>query len=216
MAQPKPNQAKPKKKRRSRSDPARREAAVRREEARRRAAEERRQEQQAQERRQKLKKTARRLALPTVVGIGVVLAAIFLFTPRKELAGVEKVATTSLAAALGYSLPAEIDEESLPAPVCGTLEELSAEQFYSDLRNGVVVLFHLPGEEAAAALEAVAAGHESHVVVTTNGRLTRPVLAVAWDRRAGFAAATDAGIAAFVDTYRLRGPADADCPLPAD
>jgi hypothetical protein len=208
--------AKPKKKRRPRSDPARRQAAQRRDEARRRAAEERRQEQQAQERRRKLKKTARRLALPAAIGIGVVLAAVFLFTPQKELAGVEKMATTSLAAALGYSLPAEIDVESLPAPACGTVEELSAEQFYSDLRHGVVVLFHLPGEETAAALEALAGGYDSHVVVTTNGRLTQPVLAVAWERRAGFAAATDEGVAAFVDTYRLRGPADADCPLPAD
>jgi hypothetical protein len=214
MAQPKP-----KKKTRSRSDPARREAAARRDEARRQAAEERRREQEAAERRQKIVKTARRLAIPVLVGLGVVVAAIFLFRPEKEIAGVEKVDTAAIMAGLGYVLPGNIDEnlDSLPPPACGVVPELTAEQLYSDLRNGAVVLLHQPDDTAAAAaLQALASGYESHVVVAPNDRLTQPVLAISWGHRQGYDSADDSKLAEFADVYRQRGRATGDCPLPAD
>jgi hypothetical protein len=214
MAQPKP-----KKKPRSRSDPVRREAAARRDEARRQAAEERRLAQEAAERRQKTIKTVRRLAIPVLVGLGVVVAAIVLFRPEKQIAGVEKVDTKAIMAGLGYALPADIDEHlaSLPAPACGVVQELTAEQLYSDLRNGAVVLFHQPDDTAAAAaLETLASGYDSHVVVAPNDRLTQPVLAVSWEHRKAYDSGTDPELAEFADVYRLRGRADGDCPLPAD
>jgi hypothetical protein len=214
MAQPKP-----KKKTRSRSDPARREAAARRDEARRQAAEERRREQEAVERRQKIVKKARRLAIPVLVGLGVVVAAVVLFHPGREIAGVEKVDTAAIMAGLGYVLPADINErlDSLPTPACGTVGELTAEQLYSDLRSGVVVLFYQPEDTAtAAALEALASGYESHVLVAPNDRLTQPVLAISWGHRRGYDSAADPGVAEFTGVYRQRGRAGGDCPLPAD
>jgi hypothetical protein len=214
MAQPKP-----KKKSRSRSDPARREAAARRDEARRQAAEERRREQEAAERRTKLKKTARRLAVPVLAGLGVVVAAIFLFRPEKELAGVDKIETTDIMAGLGYVLPGDIDDnlDDLPLPECGVVTELTAEQLYSDLRNGAVVLFHRPDDTATtAALETLAAGFESHVAVTSSDRLTQAVLAISWGHRKAYDTADDPGLAEFADVYRRRGRAGGDCPLPSD
>jgi hypothetical protein len=214
MAQPKQT-----KKPRSRSDPARREAAARRDEARRLAAEERRREQEAAERRQKLKKTARRMAVPALAGLGVVIVAVFLFGPEKELAGVEKVDTTAIMAGLGYVLPGDIDTrerlEALPVPVCGVVEDLTAEQLYSDLRNGAVVLFHRPDDTATAgALAALAADFESHIVVASSDRLTQAVLAVSWGHREAYDAAADPGLAEFADVYRQRGKDGKDCPLP--
>lgn len=212
MAQPKP-----KKKRRSRSDPARREAAERREAARRAAAEERRREHEAAERRKKLRKTARRLAMPVLVGLGVVVAAVFLFRPQRELPEVDRIDTTAIVTGLGYLLPTDVDQnlDLLPDPACGTAEGLSAEQFYADLYHGVVVLFHQPTDTAtAAALASLAADYDSHVVVAPNDRISQSVLAVSWDRRKGYGSAADAR--EFADTYRKRGPAEADCPLPGD
>lgn len=214
MAQPKP-----KKRTRSRSDPARREAAARRDEARRLAAEERRREHEAAERRAKTRKTARRLAMPVVVGLGVVVAAIFLFRPQPELAGVEKVSTDAIMAGLGYVLPADINQrlDSLPAPACGVASDLTAEQLYSDLWNGAVVLFHQPDDVATAtALESLLEGFETHVVVAPNDRITQAVLAVAWERRLGYASADDPGPAEFTDIYRQSGKASADCPIAGD
>ncbi|MBM3694841.1 MAG: DUF3105 domain-containing protein [Actinobacteria bacterium] len=205
---------KPKKKRRSRSDPARREAAARRDEARRRAAEERRRQQEAAERRRRLKKRARRLALPVLVGLGVVVAAVFLFRPDKEVTGVERLGTADIMAALGYPDVA-VPVDSLPGPVCGVAEVLTAEQLLADLRAGAVVLFHRPDDAATlAALEALANAYESHLVIAPSDRLNRPVLGVSWGRRLAFDSADDPAVAEFATTYRLRGPATADCPLP--
>jgi hypothetical protein len=214
MAQPKP-----KKKTRSRSDPVRREAAARRDEARRQAAEERRREQEAAERRQKRIKTARRLALPVLAGLGVVVAAIFLLRPEKEIAGVEKVDTGTIMAGLGYVLPADIDSNlgSLPAPACGVVADLTPEQLYSDLRNGAVVLFHQPDDAATAtALAAVAATFESHVVVASSDRLSQPVLAISWGHRRAYDSASNPEVALFAEVYRHRGLANGVCPPAAD
>ncbi len=214
MAQPKP-----KKKSRSRSDPARREAAARRDEARRQAAEERRREQEAAERRQKITKRARRLVLPVLAGLGVVAVAVFLFRPEKEIAGVEKVDTTAIMSRLGYVLPADIDAhlDTLPPPACGAVEDLTAEQLYSDLHNGAVVLFYQPDDAGtAAALKTLASSFESHVVVAPNDREGPPVLAVSWGHSKDYQAATDPEVADFADIYRRRGRAGGDCPIPAD
>ena len=209
MAQPKP-----KKKPRRRSDPVRREAAARRDEARRLAAEERRREQEAAERREKLKKTARRLVIPVLAGLGVVVAAIFLFRPEKEIAVVEKVDTDAIMAGLGYVLPGDIRDrvDSLPDPVCGVVTDLSTEQLYSDLYRGAVVLFHRPDDAAtAAALATLASGYESHVVVAPNAQLNATVLAISWERRQTYDAAADA--AEFAEVYRQRGRAGGECPI---
>ena len=65
------------------------------------------------------------------------------------------------------------DLDALPAPACGVVDDLTAEQLLRDLRNGAVVLFHQPDDaETAAALAAVASDFESHVVVAPNDRLS--------------------------------------------
>jgi len=213
MAQPKPA----KKKRRPRSDPARREAAARRDEARRQAAEERRRAEEAAERRRKVRKAVRRAIVPTVLGVGVIVAAIFLFRPQREVPGAETVDARTIVTELGYELPAEIDTDALPAPVCGVLDQpvSSAELLFSDLYNGAVVLWHATGDEATAdALAELAAGFPSHVVVSPGPGEIDGVLATAWDRRKEYPQVDDA-LAEFVEAYRLnRAPKDAACDLP--
>jgi Protein of unknown function (DUF3105) len=213
MAQPK----QPKKKRRPRSDPARQAAAARREEARRQAAEERRRAEEAAERHRKIVKTARRVAVPTVIGIGVMVAAIFLFRPVREIPGAEEVDARTIVTALAYELPAEIDPAALPAPVCGILDQpiSSGELLYSDLYNGAVVLWHGLGDQAAAAaLGELASGFPSHVVVSPSSQVTEGVLATAWDRRKAYEVGDDE-LKDFVEAYRLRrAPKSADCAPP--
>ena len=210
-------QAKPaKKKHRSRSDPARREAAARREETRRRAAEERRRAEEAIERRTKIRKAVRRAIVPTVIGIGVVVAAIFLFRPQREIPGAEVVDARTIVTEMGYELPEEIDTDGLPAPACGVLDQpiSTAALAYSDLYNGAVVLWHATGDEATAdALAALAADFPSHVVVSPSSAVTDGVLATAWDRRKAYEEVGDE-LTEFVEAYRLsRAPKSADCDL---
>jgi hypothetical protein len=212
MAQPR----QPKKRRRSRSDPARRAAAARREEARRQAADERRRAEEAAARRARLIKTARRMVVPTLAGVGVIVAAIFLFRPQQEIAGAERLDVSVIAADLGYALPAEIDTDSLPDPACGVLDQpiSSPELLYSDLYNGVVVLWHATGDEATAtALAELAGNFESHVVVSPSPEVDEGVLATSWQRRKAYDSVDDE-LAAFVKAYRLRAPKHAGCDLP--
>ncbi len=214
MAQPK----QPKKKRRARSDPAHREAAARREEARRQAAEERRRVEEAAERRSKILKTARRVAVPTMMGIGVMVAAIFLFRPQREIPGAEMITASAIIADLGYELPEEIDADSLPTPACGVLDQpvSSGELLYSDLYNGAVVLWHGIGDEATAAALAElveTAGFDSHIVVSPNPEVTEGVLATAWERRKAYEAVGDE-LGEFIEAYRLQAPKHAGCDLP--
>jgi hypothetical protein len=212
MAQPR----QPKKRRRSRSDPARREAAARREEARRQAAEERRRVEASAQRRSKILKTARRVAVPSLVGIGVVVAALFLFRPLREVAGTERLGVDTIAADLGYQLPDEIDTGSLPTPACGVLDQpiSTPELLYSDLYNGVVILWHAAGDEAtAAALTELAADFDSHVVVSPAPGDIEGVVATSWQRRKSYDAEDDE-LRDFVEAYRLRAPKHADCDLP--
>lgn len=212
MAQGKPA----KKKRRSRSDPVRREAAARREEARRLAAEERRRAEEAMERRSKIRKALRRAILPTIIGIGVIVAAIFLFRPQREIPGAELVDVRTIVTELGYALPEQVEAEVLPAPACGVLDQpvSTAELAYSDLYNGAVVLWHAVGDEATAgALAELAAGFPSHVVVSPSPAVSEGVLATAWDRRKAYEEYNDE-LTEFVEAYRLsRAPEGADCDL---
>ncbi|HSQ36954.1 MAG TPA: DUF3105 domain-containing protein [Acidimicrobiia bacterium] len=213
MAQPKPA----KKKRRPRSDPVRREAAARREEARRQAAEERRRAEEAAERRQKIRKTVRRAIVPTVLGVGVIVAAIFLFRPQREIPGAETIDARTIVTELGYELPEEIDTNTLPDPACGVLDQpvSSAELLFSDLYNGAVVLWHATGDEATAdALAELAADFPSHIVVSPSPEVDDGILATAWDRRKEYQEVDDE-LTEFVEAYRLnRAPKDAGCDLP--
>lgn len=211
-------QTKPKKKQRSRSDPARREAAARREEARRQAAEERRRAELAAARRKKALKTARRVGVPVVVGVGVVAAALFLFRPQREVPGAEIVPTETIVADLGYELPEEIDADTLPDPVCGVLTQpvSTGALVYSDLLNGAVILWHATGDEAAAeALAALAADYESHVVVSPylDPEVTEGVQANAWGRRKSYEAAGE-DLRDFIEAYRSQAPRSGACDLP--
>jgi hypothetical protein len=213
MARPKHT----KKKRRPRSDPARREAGARREEARRQAAEERRRAEETAERRQKIRKAVRRAIVPTVLGVGVIVAAIFLFRPQHEIPGAETIDARTIVTELGYELPEEIDTNTLPAPACGVLDQpvSSAELLFSDLYNGAVVLWHATGDEAtAAALAELAAGFPSHIVVSPTPGVVDGVLATAWDRRKAYGGVDDE-LGEFIEAYRLnRAPKHAGCDPP--
>jgi hypothetical protein len=208
--------AKPKKKRRPRADPARREAAARREEARRQAAEERRRAEQTVARRKKALKTARRVGVPVLVGVGVVAAALFLFRPQREIPGAEMKPTATIVTELGYELPEEIDTDALPAPVCGALGQpvSSGLLAYSDLYNGAVILWHSVGDTATAdALAGLAGEYASHVVVSPNQEVDAGVRATAWERRKDYEAVDD-GLREFIEAYRRQAPRDAACDLP--
>jgi hypothetical protein len=212
MAQQKPKR----RKQRNRPDPARRQVTARRDEARRLAAEERRRTQEAAQKRTVLRKRVRRLAIPVVIGVAVFVIAVLVFKPQREIKGVEKIEIAALFERLGYQIPAQTDQASLPDPVCGALTEpiSSAAQLYSDLDNGAVVLWHKAGDSAtAAALAEVAKAYPSHVVVSPSPTLADPVVATAWRRWMPFDT-VDETLGTFVDMYRNRAPGRAACPMP--
>lgn len=211
MAQPKP-----KKKPRPRADPVRREAAARREEARRQAAEERRRAEQAVARRKQVLKTARRVGVPVLVGVGVVAAALFLFRPQREIPGAEMKPTATIVTELGYELPEEIEADALPAPVCGVLGQpiSSGLLAYSDLYNGAVILWHAVGDAATAdALAGLAGEYASHVVVSPSEGVSAGVRATAWERRKAYES-VDGGLREFIEAYRRQAPGKGACDLP--
>jgi hypothetical protein len=148
MAQQKSKKHKP----RNRTDPARREIAAQRDEARRLAADERRQAQKAAERRTALRKRIRKLVIPALIGIAVFVCAVLFFKPQREIKGVEKIEMAALFERLGYQIPGQTDQASLPNPECGALAEpiATSAQLYSDLDNGVVVLWYKAGDTATA------------------------------------------------------------------
>ena len=214
MAQQKPKKHKP----RNRPDPARRAIGAQRDEARRLAAGERRKTQEAAERRTVLRKRIRRLVVPTLVGIAVFVVAIVVFKPQREIKGVEKIEMALLFERLGYQLPGQTDQASLPNPACGALTEpiTTAEQLYSDLDNGAVVLWYKAAGDPAIkdALAALANAYPSHVVVSPSASLANPVAATAWRRWMPFETADDTLLRSFVDMYRNRAPGRAPCPMP--
>jgi hypothetical protein len=213
MAQQRPKKHKP----RNRPDPARRAISAQRDQARRLAAGERRKTQEAAERRTALRKRIRRLVIPALVGIAVFVVAIVVFKPQREIKGVEKTEMSLLFDRLGYQLPGQTDSASLPSPVCGALAEpiASAEQLYSDLDNGAVVLWYQTAGDPAIkdALAVLANAYPSHVVVSPSASLTDPVVATAWRRWMPFETSDDT-LRSFVDMYRNRAPGRAPCPMP--
>jgi hypothetical protein len=213
MAQQKSKKHKP----RNRTDPARREIAAQRDEARRLAADERRQAQKAAERRTALRKRIRKLVIPALIGIAVFVCAVLFFKPQREIKGVEKIEMAALFERLGYQIPGQTDQASLPNPECGALAEpiATSAQLYSDLDNGVVVLWYKAGDTATAtALAEVAGAYPSHVVVSSSASLTDPVVATAWRKWMPFET-VDETLRSFVDMYRNRAPGRAPCPMPA-
>jgi hypothetical protein len=213
MAQQKSKKHKP----RNRTDPARREIAAQRDEARRLAADERRQAQKAAERRTALRKRIRKLVIPALIGIAVFVCAVLFFKPQREIKGVEKIEMAALFERLGYQIPGQTDQASLPNPECGALAEpiATSAQLYSDLDNGVVVLWYKAGDTATAtALAEVAGAYPSHVVVSPSASLTDPVVATAWRKWMPFET-VDETLRSFVDMYRNRAPGRAPCPMPA-
>jgi hypothetical protein len=212
MARPKP-----KKKRRSRSDPARKEAAARRDEARRRAVEERRRAAEAAERRGRLLRLARRGAIALLIGGAVVLVALFIFR-AKEVHGAEKVDASQILTDLGYTLPDPIDVAALPAPACGLLTEApSADQAYSDLRNGAVMLWYPAGDDATASdLAASIESNNAYVVIAPSGAVTDAIVATSWQRRLTVHSTSGddlTNLTNFIDYYRGDGEAHLDCPI---
>jgi hypothetical protein len=214
-----PKNRKKKRSRRRANDPQRARAAEQREEARRREQEKRRLEQEAAERKQRIRKRIRSAVGPTLAVVAVFALALFLFRPDPEVADVEKLDEVE-AVALS---PGETHDygTATPAggpyapedPACGIFAEpVGLEDAVAAMRVGAVVLWHRPGDTVTAGeLAEVAAGYESHVIVSPNDGITDSIVATAWTRRAAYEAAADT--AAFIDTYRMKkGPEDGDCP----
>lgn len=216
MAHPKHRK---KRQRRTRRDPERAKIQAQREEAKQREREERRREEEARTKREKVKKRVRSLIAPALVGIGVFTVAFLVFRPSGELDGVEgpdEIPAEALAAGetFDYGTPAPTSGPYSPEPpVCGVFtEQVAAEDAVAALRVGAVVLWHRPdAAEAAAELAEIAQGYDSHVLVSPNDGIDTPVVATAWNRRLAY----DQGASAadFVETYRLSGPEDGDCPV---
>jgi hypothetical protein len=214
-----------KKRRRKRRDPDRAAAQAQREEARRRQAEERRRQAEAEDRRKRLRQTVRRIGIPVAGGLAVFVIALTLMRPDPEVDSVVAVNAGDLMTSLGYAdFDRGIDDEALPPPRCGVLTATpSAEETYSLLRNGAVVLWHRPDDTATAAtlagfLEASVTDWPAHVAVAPAADaadLPDPILASAWGRLKPHHQAGEV-LRDFVDTYRSkRGPLSGDCPIPS-
>lgn len=99
------------------------------------------------------------------------------------------------------------------APSCGIYTEpLPLEFAVHALEHGVIVLWYQPDLDQAVVddLETIVNGFDSHVILSPNAALDRPVVATAWTRLKAYDGA-DAEIADFVDTYARRGPERVAC-----
>lgn len=217
--------AKPAKKRsrrqRRRHDPHRTEAAAQREEAKRRSREERRQAAIEEEKRRRRRALIRRWATYAAVGVGVVGLALFLLRTDPEMDGVtvpEEIDTFELAAGATFDYGTSTPTSGpylAGEPSCGIFtEEVGAEEAATAIYHGAVVLWHRPGADLAtiAALSGAAGRFDSRVVVSPNASIDELIVATAWNRLLPLDSA-DERVSEFLDTYRGRGPGDAECPV---
>ncbi|MEX2549695.1 MAG: DUF3105 domain-containing protein, partial [Nitriliruptoraceae bacterium] len=71
---------------------------------------------------------------------------------------------------------------------------------------------HQIGDADLAALEALADGYDSDVLVAPNPGLDAPIVATAWTRRMELETADPVLLEAFASAFRGRGPESVDCP----
>lgn len=167
-----------------------------------------------QERKARLRRI-RNIALG-VVAVGVVAGGGWLaFRPDPELAGVIRPSNRGgghVAAATFDSPTPTSGPHDARAPRCGTYREpLDPALAVHGLEHGAVVLWYDAARpELADELEDATEEWDTHVIISANGNVDRPVVATAWGRMKAYDA-VDPEITEFVRTYRQRGPERQPC-----
>jgi len=167
-----------------------------------------------QERKARLRRI-RNIALG-VVAVGVVAGGGWLaFRPDPELAGVIRPSNRGggHVAAATYDSPTPTSgPHDARAPRCGTYREpLDPALAVHGLEHGAVVLWYDAGRpELADELVGATEEWDTHVIISANGNVDRPVVATAWGRMKAYDA-VDPEINEFVRTYRQRGPERQPC-----
>lgn len=176
-------------------------------------------ERQIEKRRQQ-ERSARlrriRSAVLGVVAVAVILGGGWLaFRPDPELAGVLRPTNRGggHVANATYDSPTPTSgPHDARAPQCGTYREpLDPTLVVHGLEHGAVVLWY-DADRPELADELVEATDEwdSHVIISANGGLDRPIVATAWGRLKAYDD-IDPEITEFVRTYRQRGPEREAC-----
>jgi hypothetical protein len=96
---------------------------------------------------------------------------------------------------------------------CGIFgQEVPAEFAVHSLEHGTVVIWYQQEapDETIAGLRDIVNRYDDRVILSPNSRLGVPVAATAWNRLKAYDGA-DPEIAAFVETYRNRGPESLTC-----
>ncbi|HJT94737.1 MAG TPA: DUF3105 domain-containing protein [Mycobacterium sp.] len=138
--------------------------------------------------------------------------------PDPELAGVTRPKNLGgghVAAATFDSPTPTSGPHDERAPECGNYPEpLELPLAVHGLEHGAVVLWYDAARpELADELATATQRWTSHVIISPNTSIDRPVVATAWNRMKTYDKATDPGIADFVGTYRKRGPERVSCSL---
>jgi len=137
------------------------------------------------------------------------------FRPDPELAGVIRPTNRGggHVAAATYDSPTPTSgPHDARAPRCGTYREpLDPALAVHGLEHGAVVLWYDAGRpELAEELVGATDEWDSHVIISANRNIDRPVVATAWGRIKAYDA-VDPEITEFVRTYRQRGPERQPC-----
>jgi len=172
------------------------------------------------EQRRREERTARlrriRKAVLGLVAIAVIGGGGWLaFRPDPELAGVTRPTNLGgghVAAASYDSATPTSGEHDARAPQCGTyLEPLEPTLAVHGLEHGaVVVWFDSARPELADQLERATDEWDSHVIISANDALDRPIVATAWGRLKAYDE-VEPNLTEFVRTYRQRGPERVPC-----
>lgn len=201
--------AKRAKNRRQSTEQDRREAT----EAQTARAERREKSDQVRLRKNRLEQVRSKLTVGATI---VAIAAVgwWLLRPGPELDGVERLSNAGRGHVTNASF-ADNEPTSGPhsssAPPCATFPTpLPVDLSVHALEHGVVVLWYQQDRpELAGELEDATEQWDSHVIISPNAAPGSPIVATAWNRRGSYDDAVSA--AAFVDTYRERGPENVRC-----
>jgi len=178
-------------------------------------------ERQVQRRRHRERAAQRRRlvgAAAGVVAVAVIAGGGWLaFRPDPELAGVTRPpgGRGGHVAGATYDTPTPTGgPHDGRAPACGTYDRpLDPTLAVHGLEHGAVVLWYDAGRpELGDQLARVTEAWDSHVIISANEQLDRPVVATAWGRLKAYDT-VDPEIDEFVRTYRRRGPEREPCDL---
>lgn len=201
---------------RKRSATGRGSRAPEAQEAKRQRRLERQRQEAAARQRAERRGRARRIAFAVVALLVVGIGGYFLLRPDPELADAERLSSQGddhvAAPQYDTSTPTSGDHP-LQAPACRSYAQpLEPGLAVHALEHGAVLIWYDAGraDELRPELDAIAERWDSHVVLSPNTALDAPIVATAWNRLARYDEAGD--VAAFIETYRRRGPERQPCP----